>query len=175
MPKQKIKFWPCSKYTSWNEIPCELLLPNVITSFSVAGSNICGLQTHLKFFFNAVFSENYFLCLSWGSSAEQGLLGGYFFIQTIISSTSCARGHLCVGCCIFQPGFRCCAPQTLVEIVIFIIFCDFDQHLGCAAPKRWSKYTSMGNCLSVEWLSPGHVRNHCEWHASLQAQCYSVT
>ena len=27
------------------------------------------------------------------------------------------------GCCIFWPAFGCCTPQTLVEIVIFSIFC----------------------------------------------------
>ena len=26
-------------------------------------------------------------------------------------------------CCIFRPAFGCCTPQTLVEIVIFSIFC----------------------------------------------------
>ena len=25
-------------------------------------------------------------------------------------------------CCIFQPAFGCCAPQTLVKIVIFSVF-----------------------------------------------------
>ena len=100
------------------------------------------LQSFLKIIFC--------VCLGAIQIPEQGLLG-VLFIQTLLSSTSCARGNLCVGCCIFRPGFE------------------------CAALKRWSKYTSVGNCLSVEWLSPGHVRNHCEWHASLQAQCYSVT
>ena len=132
MPKQKIKFWPCSKYTSWNEIPCELLLPNVITSFSVACSNICSLQTHLKFFFTAVFSENYFLCLSGGYSDTWAKpVGGTFYSDTLIL-------HL------LRQGESLC------------------------------RVGRVGNCLSVEWLSPGHVRNHCEWHASLQAQCYSV-
>ena len=27
-----------------------------------------------------------------------------------------------IVCCIFQPVFGCCAPQALVEIVIFSIF-----------------------------------------------------
>ena len=27
-----------------------------------------------------------------------------------------------ISCCIFPPAFGCCAPQTLVEIVIFSIF-----------------------------------------------------
>ena len=44
-------------------------------------------------------------------------------------------------CCIFQPAFGCCAPQTLVKILIFSVFLlksfwgnkTFDQHFGYSA------------------------------------------
>ena len=107
-------------------------------------------------------------------------------------------------CCIFWRGFWCCPPQTLVEIVIFSVFCDkkikkfkkapnliqklakkmffklapkrwlkvlFPKKLlfhifstkmlnmtistsvlGCAAPKRWSKYTTVKQLSSLHWL-----------------------
>ena len=32
------------------------------------------------------------------------------------------KRHFYVSCCIFQPAFGCCALQTLIKMLIFIIF-----------------------------------------------------
>ena len=41
-------------------------------------------------------------------------------------------------CCIFRPAFGCCAPQMLVEIVIFSIFCA-DKLKNATRPAFWFK------------------------------------
>ena len=49
------------------------------------------------------------------------------------------------GCCIFPPAFGCCAPQTLVEIVIFSIF--YAKKL-----KKRKKVTILLQNLAKKWV-----------------------
>ena len=44
-------------------------------------------------------------------------------VKQIKSRQNNKRDENCYRCCIFWPAFGCCIPQTLVEIVIFSIFC----------------------------------------------------
>ena len=61
---------------------------------------------------------------------------------------TCAKHSLKVGfCCTFRPGFGCCAPQTLVEIVIFSIFVQkskFLQKIGLEKDITFEAYNPEG-------------------------------
>ena len=48
-------------------------------------------------------------------------------------------------CCIFRPAFGCCAPQTLVEIVIFSVF--------SAKKLKKSKKFASNFCKKICFLS----------------------
>ena len=82
------------------------------------------------------------------------------------SKSECQIYSLCIPyCCIFQPAYGCCALQTLVEIVIFSVFCakNLKKQEICSkilqktclfefAPKCWSTVL-----FPSEWFDQDHV------------------